>query len=265
MIFEYKNAKNWDPILYSALASILGDSYIDKIKKNSSTIKYNDSDDEGCDLFSDLASREQINNVVKKIISHNFNKLKVYHACRADNVDSYYKNGLIPLTPIKAQEVFRDCCCSFASQEDIDTAINAVTVGNREGRVHVCLDDRVFFERSGQYLIYGSEYICCLAFHLPQHSEKAHGILRSKGKATVLICHLPFSVIVEYLDRLLSIMIADHFFRIANSRRDVHIIDFAIDFSQIQPENIIDRYFPVRIKDPYKPFAIWNDELMKYE
>ena len=265
MIFDYKNAKNWDPILYKELASILGDSYSDKIKKNSSTIRYNDSDDEGCSLFSNLASRKQINNVVKNAISNNFNKLKVYHACRADNVNRYYKNGLMPLTPVKAQQVFRDCCCSFAPQEDIDTAINSVPVGNREGRVHVCLDDRVFIERSGQYLIYGSEYICCLAFHLPQQSKKAHGILRSNGKATVLICHLPFSVIAKYLNSLVSIMIADHFFRIANSINDVHVIDFPIDFSQIQPENIIEHYFPVRIKDPYKPFAIWNDELMKYE
>lgn len=171
----------------------------------------------------------------------------------------------MPLSPIEIQQQFRDYFSFYASDEDIDTAIAAVSIKTRDGFVHAALDDRDFIEKCGHYLIYGSEYLNCLSINLPSASEHTRDILKKIGKATVFVCRLPFSEVTD-LNYLVPLLMADHFFRIAYDRNEVNRIDYTITLQKTIPVGAIVRhYYPIRIKDPFKHYAVWNDEIMEYE
>jgi hypothetical protein len=265
MIFDLKDAATWDPVVRKILTSILGSSYPDTLKKNADRILYKDCDSDACDLFSDYANRDTLRAKVTKEICRNFKEVLTYHGCRPNRVEDYYEKGIVPLCPREIQNQFRDYFSAFFSHQDIDKAIAAVSLETRDGVVHVTLDDRDFVDGCGHYLIYGGEYQNCLAIHLPGASEHTRDILKELGKATILVCRLPFSVVND-LEYLVPFLMADHFFRIAHDRNDVNIIDYTIFLKEpIPPNAIVRHYRPVRIRDPYKNRAIWNDEIMEYE
>ncbi|MCE5276353.1 MAG: hypothetical protein LLG43_14610 [Deltaproteobacteria bacterium] len=265
MIFDLKDATVWDPVIGEGLRTILGNSYFNILKKNADKIRYRDSDSEACNLFCERASREKIRAEVIKVISHHFKEVMVYHACRPKQVYDYYEKGIIPLSPIQVQKQFRDNFSTYVSNEDIDAAIAAVSLDTRDGVVHVVLDDRAFVDSSGHYLIYGSEYQICLSINLPGAPQRMRDILKSFGKATVFVCRLPFSTVTD-LEYLVPRMMADHFFRIAHNCDEVSTIDYTVSLSEaISPNAIIRHFCPIRIKDPYKYYAVWNDETMEYE
>lgn len=265
MIFDLKDATIWDPIVGKGIRTILGNSYSDILKKNSGKIRYRDSDSEACNLFSEHASRARILEEVTKEINNHFKEVLSYHACRPKRVDDYYENGILPLSPIETQKQFRNYFSAYVSHKDIDTAIAAVSLDTIEGVVHAALDDRIFVDSCGHYLIYGSEYQNSLSIHLPGASEHTRDILKKIGKATVFVCRLPFSTVTD-LEYLVPFMIADHFFRIAHNRNEVNIIDYTITLNEaIPPDAIVRHYCPIRIKDSFKNRAVWNDEIMEYE
>ena len=265
MILDYKISKTWEPVVNNRLIEILGITYVEKIKKSAEKILYRDSDWEACDLFVEIASREQIRKSIMEALESNIIEVIAYHACRPTRIKDYYEKGIMPLSPEYAQKQFREYFSPFASQEDITKAIESVPLETRDNVTHVVLDDRKFVTSCGHYLIYGGEYQNCLAIHLPGSSERTRDILKKFGKATVFVCRLPFSYVTD-LEYLASYMLADHFFRLAHNREDVYGIDYTITIDNtIPPESIIRHYFPEKIKDPYKHQAVWNDITMTYE
>ena len=60
---------------------------------------------------------------------------------------------------------------------------------------------------------------------------------------------------------------ADDFFRIAYARNEgVNLINYTITLQKTIPvDAIVRHYYPIRIKDPLKHYAVWNDEIMEYE
>lgn len=265
MILDYKIAATWDLIINKKLIEVLGVSYPERIKKNAGMIPYRDSDFEACNLFIELANRERIREVVIEELSRNFDEVIAYHACRPSRIDDYYEKGIVPLSPIDAQNQFRDYFRPYASQEDIEKAIAAIPLDTRDGVVHIVIDDRDFVDTCGHYLIYGGEYLHCLAIHLPGATEHTRDILKQFGNATVFVCRLPFSYLTD-LEYLASTLIADHCYRIARNRDDVCKIDYTITIEEtIPPDAIVSHYCPTRIKDPHKCYAVWNDITMNYE
>lgn len=265
MILDLKDTTTWDPVISKGLKSILGHSYPDTLNKNAETILYTDSDSEAYDLFSDYISKEDIRKIIKNKVCQNFTEVLVYHACRPTQTNDYYKKGIVPLSSLEAQQNFRNYFKSYVSHKDIDTAITEVSLKTIEGMTYALLDDRDFLEHCGHYLIYGSEYQNSLVINLPGATEQTRDILKGIGKATVFICRLPFSSVTD-LDYLVPMMLADHFYRIAHKQKDVNIINYSIALNEkISPDAIVRHYHPIRIKDPFKNRAIWNDEKMGYE
>lgn len=265
MNFNLKDETSWEPIVRKKLNEILGSSYFRTIKEHADKIKYRDSEEEACNLFSHIIPTEEIVINLMQEFCKCFRTVTAYHACRAERVSSYYENGIIPLSPFEAQAQFRELFKSVASPEDIDNAIASVSTETRAGAVYTVLDDRVFYESSGHYLIYGGEYLYCLAIHLPGYRKNGE-ILKNKGKATVIICELPFSLIPG-LEELTRFILADHFFRIAHKRDDVFISHFGIPFfsGKIHPKFVVNHYHLTRISDPFFHGSVWNDEQLIYE
>ncbi|MGD9160346.1 MAG: hypothetical protein PVG39_18160 [Desulfobacteraceae bacterium] len=265
MIFNLKDSTTWDPIVCDLMKSHLRNSYADILRKNSKIIQFRDSEEEACNLFSKLVSREVLKSEIKNELCDNFKEILTYHACRPIRTEDYYEKGILPLSPSKIQKQFRDYFSSMVSEKDIDTAITKTSVNTRAGVVHVVLDDRIFINCSGHYLIYGSEYLNCLTIHLPGASENHRDNLKKIGRTTIFICKLPFSSVTSFA-YLVSSMMADHFFRVAHDRDDVTVIEYTISLKKpIPPDFVVDHYYPKRITDPFKRRAIWNDESMEYD
>lgn len=266
MNFDLKAPSTWDQVVSRGLLSVLGPTYLDKVANNAEKIKYRDSEDEGCNLFLDIAPRRQVIARVIKELTSSFTHVFTYHACRPTDISSYYSKGILPLSLAKAQKQFREMFRQYASEEAIETAIAEASTETRDGVVHVVLDDRIFTEDCGHYLIYGGEYQNCLAINLPGASENTRDLLKKSGRATVFVCLLPFSKLKKDLKHLVPLLLADHFFRVAHGRKDVDIIDYTLFMKRkIAPHIIVKHYSPVRIRDPFKHHIVWNDETMEYE
>lgn len=133
-ILDWKDAKNWDPAVKRGLTKCLGTSYAKTLKTNADSIEYVDCEDDGCALFSDRASRDRQIACVVRELTHYFDEIIVYHACRTNEPASYYAKGILPLSLTEAQAQFRDRFKSYASPADIDTAITAVSTETDEQR-----------------------------------------------------------------------------------------------------------------------------------
>ncbi len=265
-ILDWKDATTWDAVVSKGLKKCIGRSYAETLKTNAKSIVYVDCEDDGCALFTAHASIDsQIACVIEEIERH-FDEIFVYHACRTNEPTRYYEKGIIPLSLIEAQTLFRERFKSFASPTDIDNAITAVSTETIDGVTHAIIDDRCFLESGGgHYLIYGSEYQQALVVCLPGANEYTRDILKKFGRATIFICRLPFSEIYD-LERLASRMLADHFYRVAHNIHEVSILDYTVTLRRMIPaSSIVRHYYPTRILDPCKGFVIWNEEHNKYE
>ena len=265
-IFVWKDAKTWDHVVVKGLTKCIGKSYGETLKANAGSIEYVDYEDDGCALFSAYASQNSQIACVIEEVERRFDEISVYHACRTTEPARYYEKGIVPLSPLEAQALFRERFKSYISPADIDTAITAVSTETIDGVTHAIIDDRCFLESGGgHYLIYGSEYQQALVARLPDASEFTRDILKKFGRATIFICRLPFSEIYE-LEHLASRMLADHFYRVAHNIQEVSTFDYTVTLRRnIPPSSIVRHYYPTRIVDPCKGRAIWNEAQNIYE
>lgn len=269
MTLDWKDSSTWKTVIEQELQNVLGNDYVKVLRNGAKSIRYRDDDECGCMLFNERASKSKIISRIKREVISKIKSVMAYHACRTDCVEQYMKNGIRILDPVAAQDIFR----SMFSNEDVgipasglDAAIESVSLDTRKGRVYLGLDDRYLIEHCGHYLIYGSEYINCLAISVPNGGEHTRDILKLKGKATMLICEVPLEWInSKDLEYLIKRMLADHFFSIAHSKNEVQQLDFAIIRKSHVPASLIrGHYNPQRIPDPYKQRRIWNDDIGNY-
>ncbi|KKR02896.1 MAG: hypothetical protein UT30_C0045G0003 [Candidatus Uhrbacteria bacterium GW2011_GWF2_39_13] len=270
MLIDWKNRISWEGLITSALSKNIGNDYAQIIRDNAENIQYRDDDEGTCNLFAGKRSRSDIIDSVSKELKKFVTNIQAYHACRTENVETYYKNGLLPLNPENIQDLFHKIFCEpegLFSLEEIKCAISVVSIKTRENVTHVALDDRFLIRRCGHYLIYGSEYLNCLSVHLPRGGEHTRDILKNFGNATIFSCQVPFSWIeTDELFELASCMIAEHAYSLAHNKTDVSNLDFAITVQgKIPPERICSHYHPEQIRDPYKQCRIWNDKKQSYE
>ena len=75
---------------------------------------------------------------------------------------------------------------------------------HNQGKVFFCLTLKELVEDCGHYLLYGSEYLLCVA-----NSLGLGNVLRERGKATVVECNVPVEQIpLEYMECLCGMLLA---------------------------------------------------------
>ena len=270
MFLDWKKRESWEHLVISALSESVGKDYARIICENAEGIRYRDDDEEICNLFANRLNKDDIINSVIRKLKESITTVQAYHACRAKDVDSYYKNGLVPLNLQDTRKLFFEIFCKPSgtfSKEEAETAILAVPTETITNVTHVLLDDRFFVKRCGHYLIYGSEYLNCLSVYLPGGGEHTRDVLKKFGKATVFTCRVPFSWIKPSgLLSLAAHMVAEHAYSLAHNKTDVICLNFTITVpGEIPPEMLCSHYHPELIRDPYKQRRIWNDTKSSYE
>ncbi len=254
-IFVWEKYSEWSNDFKQLTFGLLSEDFIARIKQNVEEI-YTDDSGPLEELISDgednILNYEKFIEEFRKCYTH----IMTYHACRPIDVMSYYKNGLQKIGFKSLQNRFREIYLNQTfpeiSELDIEKAIESLSRDYSKNELYVTLDDREFISYCGHYLIYGSEYVSCLALRLKPESNydyRAH--LRTIGIPTIYKIKLPVNMVYDDdLRCLYSVAVRHWIYNYANDRQQNHQIDFTfLVTDNIPAENIIDHWHPLQIRD----------------
>lgn len=128
------------------------------------------------------------NEKLKKIDLTNYTHIRVYHACRTTNIDSYISEGIHTFSRKQAYKIVYGILSQCNIEEnDILRCFNKRW---REDIHHynlVCVNisKEVLLNEAGHYLIYGSEFICSIAADLFCQNK-----LKKIGMPTLIECYV---------------------------------------------------------------------------
>ena len=204
-----------------------------------------------------------------------YSQIRVFHACRPDDVASYYEVGLLCGDKIALIERFRTIFLNGdfpeITEEMLQRSIQEqVRYSDEGGILYLALDDKWMISYCGHYLIYGSEYLGGLVTQMPtKNLERYRAALRKRGKPTFLEINLPstpdYGVTDEVILALLDEMLKEWACRTCEPNSESSMLDFTICSSkQIPAENIFSHYYPRRIRDPLNGQGIYDAETGEY-
>ncbi|MET3354301.1 UNVERIFIED_ORG: hypothetical protein ABID33_002212 [Xanthobacter viscosus] len=118
-------------------------------------------------------------------------KLRTFHGCRVPDAGVFHREGLRRNEPAELEALARRLVAEDDDLAWMRPKIEGIIAGfeDRErdtGRLYVCADERPQLDRSGQYLLFGSEWLQCLL------GRGAHRALKRYGTPTVVEVDLPF-------------------------------------------------------------------------
>lgn len=186
------------------------------------------------------------------------------HATRTDDLTPFYKNGLRVLRPEefhdKVRQLFLNGQHRGVSESKLESAIKEVGDEVREGRLYFAAQEDSLFNRrgsSGHYLIYGSEYLYCIAMRTAD-TVAAKKVLSGIGRPTMFVCDIPMSQIRDGTLEEFSGMMLEYLFAGLVDQIDTDVLSpwsgSALSIREdVAPENIVGHYHPERIFDP-----LWN-------
>jgi hypothetical protein len=254
-VFVWSHMSKWKQKILQILGD-LTDSEVINILKSEPPDSFYQDDSQWIDSAINRAYQKECSgstfDVLAERLPQYYSHIRVFHACRPINVESYYRQGFIPMNPIHMQSVakkyFLQDGIRKTNEEAFEMAISKIGTGLRANHIYFGLDDRFLLESCGHYLIYGSEYLLAIAVRLAEGKR----ILQNMGIPTMLACDLPFSMIESWAVREFAGALLSTLFRnYANSGKKTPTIDFAFWIKQVlPPECIHSHYHPERIPDP---------------
>lgn len=220
----------------------------------------------------ELLRSEDAHSRLAEKLPHIFSEVRVFHACRPVTLSSYYEHGLMPLDSSEmsriARALFLEADTSL-KEEHFQDAVDKLQPDGREGHLYVALDDRLLIRYCGHYLIYGSEFLCCVANQLSEFTGVDYtSWLKRRGRPTMIVASIPISELsVSKLKQLAGEMCRE----VASDAACEHAKTGLVDFSfsgciSIPPNHIHDHYHPAVIPDPLsgmEPYRWQEDKQLK--
>jgi hypothetical protein len=199
------------------------------------------------ELFSDTR------NILTQAIISKFGSFRAFHACKPTCLDSYFSNGILPLSKAWLIQNIVDLYDGDVSSQEVEASLDLSHLGGRLGQVCFVTDPLDLIEHAGHYLLRGAESMCCVGngnagrFLLIRNRQLAHGI------PTVFECAVPMGSIDDSWRDVISSHIVTRYFQelsdIAPTYR--HSRDFAVVIRKaLPPENIVGHFHPAVIPDP---------------
>ena len=202
-------------------------------------------------------------NGIKKSWSH----IRLYHACRPENIDDYYVKGIVPSSIEALDEYVINTLQEHANIEDISNVLKYMHrfYNKSDEKVFVAFDKEHLETFCDHHLMYGSEYLLCAALLLGTLNNKISYILStiynpSSSIPIIFHCDIPIEFIPAKIIYEISLILIVESFRtlmfqsyIPSSKR----FGFGISKS-IRPDWIIDFTIPIINKEKCYP-SIWMD------
>ena len=171
------------------------------------------------DYFGDDTRARLIETVLSR-----FDFFRSYHRCRPLALESYFRDGLLPLTHERLAEIAFNLFEGTIPRTEIDARSQAADLSTRLGHVYFTADRDELISHCGHYLIYGPEALCCLwrdeddrPTSRFRESQERH---RTRGVPTVFECNVPVAWIPDESRSGLASTLVTQYFQL-ESRRPV--------------------------------------------
>ncbi len=200
-------------------------------------------------------------------LARDYRAFRAAHGTRTDDVGQFYEQGLRMLRADEQEDRARKILLSGGyagtTQKQLDAAIEDIGArrleGGREGNLYFCADERTLVTemgRCGHYLVYGSEYLFCLAIRVADRCDVKRA-LKSIGRPTVLICDIPMTLMRERTLRALGGMMLALAFSELLPDRENHAGNLwggtALSIPDDLPgECVVGHYHPAVVYDPLR-------------
>jgi len=129
-----------------------------------------------------------------------FRGLRAVHGTRTTNIPRFYKDGLLPMVPeqmhAQVREIFLGGEFPELTESMLQSAVESVGSGLREGRVWFEANEEMLIAQAGHYMLYGSEYVTAIAAQL-RGKRDYRQVLKNNGLPTLFVCDVPLSLISE--------------------------------------------------------------------
>lgn len=188
-------------------------------------------------------------------LEDHYKAFRVFHGTRTENPGSYYEKGVTPLDPEnmhqKARDVFLGGRYPELTNDHLEKAIAAVGHELRSRRVYFEANEKLLIGQCGHYMLYGSEYLACIAVNLPSSYYQRE--LKKIGKPVMFVCDVPIemisgNVILELAGRCLQLVFEDLLYHDVGND-DLGLFGFCIH-QKLSPQNIVGHYHPIVHCDP---------------
>jgi hypothetical protein len=191
-------------------------------------------------------------------------RVRLFHACRPRDVESYFAGGLRCLRPEEALVFVRELIERFEelaplrNEARLLAEVDRLAEEKRGGLLYLGLDDRDLLDGAGHYLIYGSEYVSGI---LATGGLAFQQVLTREGIPTVFVVDVPAPMFsAADLKQFANLLLARWAQNMVRRRRSAPEEDFTFELRcDIPPSCIVGHYHPRRINDPlnvFKPYRV---------
>lgn len=186
-----------------------------------------------------------------------YGAIRAYHGARPENVQSYYSAGLLPLEAhaarSRAKAMFLTGRFPEVDAAVLQAAIDGVGFKLREGRIFFEARKRFLEYHCGHYMLYGSEFLCGVAAHLPGPRDFRQ-VLKEVGRPTVFVCNVPLAAMnFSWLREFAGLAVEAIFAKLKDPGYEHSNAGSGAGIMIQQPlpgDHIVSHYHPIRIRDP---------------
>ena len=251
--------RTWRRVVAHAVRTLLPKTVIDCLLTVAAEEMYSDTLSYLHNAFEKTGNHlsDDMRNRICDGIMARFGFLRSFHACRPDPIDTYLRDGILPLSrPLLARLAYErfEGTIPFSDLESL--AANA-DLQTREGLIYFSAELETFIERCRHYLIYGAESICCLWQQKDVGMEKrfyeSHRRGRERGIPTVFICNVPIGWLSDSTRREAAGTILTNYFRERTQNGPVfnHRESWGYSIDRALPPQFIQQHIhPAVIRDP---------------
>lgn len=261
-VLDWRDQQAWDAAVSIYAQSVVSIETIDSLTKRGIR---------GCwsDDMSWLADPETYEDFFDCFTAH-YSHIKCFHGARPVDVGSYYQLGLVGQNQERVEQQFMVLFQDFPVELLIKAVAEHDYRGKSErGRVYTVCNDRELVDRSGHYLIHGSEYMLALAATLTQLAPSGADLrlrLRQSGIPTVFEMDVPLHAVPNpQLHSLVQTVVASWFQR-RLFPNEHHSYDMGFSFEQdLLPSWIVNHYHPKVIRDPHFGGSNYYPDISSYD
>lgn len=257
-VWDWRDYASWRETVWALLNPIVDERV--KAAFHKSPPEYLVSDDlDWLDniIFSVTGEYEDSKEFLADKIHQHYQAFRAVHGTRNSSLTTFYEQGLLPLEPSKihdqARSIFLDGRFPELTEEHLQTAIREVDTATRENRVYFDANEEMLLKFGGQYMLFGSEYLLCIAGALRKNREDQR-LLNSIGVPVVFVCDIPLNLMSRYTILEFSGMALEIVFRELLDGKDFERDPYQGGGLSIQdqlpPECIVGHYHPEITRDP---------------
>lgn len=178
-----------------------------------------------------------------------------FHGCRPASVESYQAQGVLPANSEQMRSIAKEL---FGNSARVLEAVNHLARSDfgcvqsyedhNSGRCYFTLSYDHLVNSCGHYLLYGSEYLLCIANSIGKAS-----VLRNRGKAVIVECLIPTNELPSWFFKELGgNMVERMFARLLDDSSEPEELNFGFCIrNRVPPENILRFHYPTKIPNPH--------------